>query len=80
MWGKANMSVWVNIAVSVLNIILDAILIGYFKLGIEYAAIASALSMAFGAIIFLYPFIMKKVVLRFTKPERNISNSIQWKF
>jgi Na+-driven multidrug efflux pump len=49
--GKANMSMWVNIAVSMLNIILDAILIEYFKLGIEYAAIASALSMAFGAII-----------------------------
>ena len=65
--GKANMSMWVNIAVSVLNIILDAILIGYFKLGIEYAAIASALSMAIGTLIFLYPFIMKKVALRFTK-------------
>lgn len=65
--GKANMSMWVNIAVSVLNIILDSILIGYFKLGIEYAAIASALSMAIGSLIFLYPFIMKKVALRFTK-------------
>ena len=66
-----------NIAVSVLNIILDAILIGYFKLGIEYAAIASALSMAFGAIIFLYPFIMKKVVLRFTKPKINMKEITQ---
>ena len=75
--GKANMSMWVNIAVSVLNIILDAILIGYFKLGIEYAAIASALSMAFGAIIFLYPFIMKKVVLRFTKPKINMKEITQ---
>ena len=71
------MSMWVNIAVSVLNIILDAILIGYFKLGIEYAAIASALSMAFGAIIFLYPFIMKKVVLRFTKPKINMKEITQ---
>lgn len=75
--GKANMSMWVNIAVSMLNIILDAILIGYFKLGIEYAAIASALSMAFGAIIFLYPFIMKKVVLRFTKPKINMKEITQ---
>lgn len=75
--GKANMSMWVNIAVSVLNIILDAILIGYFKLGIEYAAIASALSMAFGAIIFLYPFIMKKLVLRFTKPKINMKEIAQ---
>ena len=75
--GKANMSMWVNIAVSVLNIILDAVLIGYFKLGIEYAAIASALSMAFGAMIFLYPFIMKKVVLRFTKPKINMKEIAQ---
>ena len=75
--GKVNMSMWVNIAVSVLNIILDAVLIGYFKLGIEYAAIASALSMAFGAIIFLYPFIMKKLVLRFTKPKINMKEITQ---
>lgn len=75
--GKANMSMWVNIAVSVLNIILDAVLIGYFKLGIEYAAIASALSMAIGTIIFLYPFVMKNVALRFTKPKIDIKEIAQ---
>ena len=67
--GKANMSMWINIAVSILNIILDAILIGYLKLGIEYAALSSALSMFMGTLIFLYPFIMKKVTLRFIKPK-----------
>lgn len=36
--GKATLSMWVNIAVSLLNIVLDALLIGYFKLGIEAAA------------------------------------------
>ena len=70
--GKANMSMWINIAVSILNVILDAILIGYFKLGIEYAALCSALSMFIGTLIFLYPFIMKKATLRFTKPKVNI--------
>ena len=70
--GKANMSMWINIAVSILNIILDAILIGYFKLGIEYAAFSSVLSMFIGTLIFLYPFIMKKVTLRFTKPKVDI--------
>ena len=70
--GKANMSMWVNIIVSVLNIILDAILIGYFKLGIEYAALSSALSMFVGALISLYPFIMRKVSLRFVKPKVDI--------
>ena len=66
------MSMWVNIIVSVLNIILDAILIGYFKLGIEYAALSSALSMFVGALISLYPFIMRKVSLRFVKPKVDI--------
>ena len=75
--GKANMSMWVNIAVSILNIILDAIFIGYLKLGIEYAALASALSMAIGTMIFLYPFIMKKLVLKFTKPKINIKEILQ---
>ena len=70
--GKANMSMWVNIIVSILNIILDAILIGYLKFGIEYAAFASALSMFIGALISLYPFIMKKVALRFIKPKVDV--------
>ena len=72
--GKVNMSMgmWINIAVSIFNTILDAILIGYFKLGIEYAALSSDLSMLIGTLIFLYPFIMKKVVLKFTKPKVDV--------
>lgn len=70
--GKATLSMWVNIAVSLLNIVLDALLIGYFKLGIETAAWASVLSMLIGTLIFLYPFIMKKVALRFTKPKVDV--------
>ena len=74
--GKANMSMWINIGVSVLNIILDAIFIGYLKLGIEYAALASSLSMSIGTLILIYPFITKKVVLRFTKPKINIKEML----
>ncbi|MBX9138093.1 MULTISPECIES: MATE family efflux transporter [unclassified Clostridium] len=66
------MCMWINIAVSIFNTILDAILIGYFKLGIEYAALSSDLSMLIGTLIFLYPFIMKKVVLKFTKPKVDV--------
>ena len=69
--GKVNLSTWVNIFVSILNTILDIIFIGYFKLGIEYVALSSVLSMFIGTLIFLYPFIMKKVALRFTKPKVN---------
>lgn len=75
--GKANMSMLVNIAVSLLNIILDAIFIVYLKLGIEYAALASVLSMSMGTIICLYPFIVKKVSLKFTKPKINIKEILQ---
>ena len=74
--GKANMSMWINIGVSVLNIILDAIFIGYLKLGIEYAALASSLSMSIGTLILIYPFITKKVALRFTKPKIKIKEMI----
>ena len=74
--GKANMSMWINIGVSVLNIILDAIFIGYLKLGIEYAALASSLSMSIGTLILIYPFITKKVVLIFTKPKINIKEML----
>ena len=74
--GKANMSMWINIGVSVLNIILDAIFIGYLKLGIEYAALASSLSMSIGTLILIYPFITKKVALRFTKPKIKIKEML----
>ena len=74
--GKANMSMWINIGVSVLNIILDAIFIGYLKLGIEYAALASSLSMSIGTLILIYPFITKKVVLRFTQPKIKIKEML----
>ena len=74
--GKANMSMWINIGVSVLNIILDAIFIGYLKLGIEYAALASSLSMSIGTLILIYPFITKKVAIRFTKPKIKIKEML----
>ena len=74
--GKANMSMWINIGVSVLNIILDAIFIGYLKLGIEHAALASSLSMSIGTLILIYPFITKKVALKFTKPKINIKEML----
>ncbi len=74
--GKAKMSMWINIGVSVFNIILDVIFIGYLKLGIEYASLASSLSMSIGTIILIYPFITKKVVLRFTKPKIKIKEML----
>lgn len=67
--GKIKMSMWVNIAVSIFNTLLDIIFIGYFKLGIEYVALSSILSMYLGTVIFLYPFMMKRLVLRLIRPK-----------
>lgn len=67
--GKARYSMWVNICVSVFNIILDAVLIGEFGLGIEYAALGSALSMSLGTVALLFPFVKKKLSLSFVKPH-----------
>ena len=72
--GKAKLSMWINIFASVLNIILDGVFIGYLKLGIEYSAFASVLSMSIGTIIFIYPFIAKKISLRFTKPKIDVKD------
>lgn len=74
--GKAKASMGINISVSVLNIILNAILIGHFRLGIEFAALTTAISMSIGSVIALSPFVMKKLTLRFTKPKVAISEMI----
>lgn len=75
--GKAKVSMWINISVSVLNIILDAFFLGYLKLGIEYAAFASALSMFIGTLFSIYPFIRRKVILRFTRPYITVKELLE---
>ena len=67
--GKVNYSMYVGLGVSILNIILDIILIGYFRLDIFYAALATAISMSLGTLFSLIPFISKRVTLYFVKPS-----------
>lgn len=67
--GKARFSMYLNICVSMLNLFLDWLFIAHFRLGIEYAALASVISMSLGSIIALCPFIAKKLTLHFTKPK-----------
>ena len=67
--GKANLSMGINVIVSLLNIFLDWLFIVHFKAGIASAAFASIISMTIGAIASFMPFIRKKITLYFTKPK-----------
>ncbi len=67
--GKAQLSMILSIGTAISNIILDAILIGYLRLGIEYAAIATVAGQVLAVIIALVPFALKKYTLRFTRPK-----------
>ena len=67
--GKAKFSMVMNIGVSVFNIFLDWLFIAKMGRGIEYAAIATGLSMGIGTIVALTPFVFKKVTLYFTAPK-----------
>lgn len=67
--GKAKYSMVTNITVSVLNIVLDAVLIGVFRLEIEYAALASVISISVGTLLSLFPFLRKKLSVCFVRPK-----------
>ena len=67
--GGIKISMWVNITVSLFNILLDVILIGWLKLEIEYVALSSVLSMYLGTVVLFYPFMMKRLALRWVRPK-----------
>lgn len=66
--GKVKFCMFVNISVSILNVLLNYILIVLLDLGIGAAAFASGISMSIGSFICLIPFLRKKLTLRFTTP------------
>ncbi len=66
--GKAKQSMWINIFVSILNICLNTWFIAYLRLGIEYSAMSTAISMSVGSLLSLYPFLMKQLELKFVRP------------
>ena len=59
--GKVKMSMTINIVCSILNVVLDALLIVVLKKGLVGAAIASSISMSIGAIWSLIPFLRRKL-------------------
>lgn len=64
--GRVNLSMTINIVCSLLNIVLDVLLIVVLKQGLWAAAIASSLSMSLGAVWSLVPFLRKRLPLLFS--------------
>nr|WP_315024870.1 MATE family efflux transporter [uncultured Aminipila sp.] len=67
--GKAKYSMYINVIVSVFNIVLDWIFIARLGLGIEYSALSTVISMFLGSIFSFVPFITKKITLHFSRPQ-----------
>ena len=65
--GRVKLSMTINIVCSLLNIVLDVLLIVVLRQGLWAAAVASCISMSLGAVWSLVPFVRKKLPLVFTK-------------
>ena len=65
--GRVNLSMTINIVSSLLNIVLDVLLIVVLHQGLWAAALASCLSMSLGAVWSLVPFIRRRLPLVFTR-------------
>ena len=65
--GKMNYSMYVNIFVAVLNIILDALFLMVFHWDVWAAALATSISLAVGSVLSIVPFISKKLSLYFVR-------------
>ena len=65
--GKQNYSMALNIVTSVLNIVLDFLLLVVWKQGVWAAAFTSCISMALGSVMALCPFFRNKLELKFVR-------------
>ena len=65
--GAVNISMYVNVGVAVLNIVLLAVLIGWLGCGTWASAFATSLSVALGSVVALVPFLRRRLVLRFVR-------------
>ena len=65
--GKVKYSMAMNVFISISNILLDALFLGFFHFGIASAAVASCICLTSGSIICFYPFLRKKLILRFVR-------------
>lgn len=65
--GKVTYSMAMNVAVSLANIVLDAWFIAVLGWGIGAAALASCLCLATGTVVCFFPFVCKRMPLRFVR-------------
>ena len=65
--GQVNLSMTINIVCSLLNIVLDVLLIVVLEQGLWAAAVASCASMSIGAVWSLVPLVRRKLPLVFSK-------------
>ncbi len=62
--GRARYSMWINVILSLVNILLDYLFIARFGWGIGSAALASCISLALGTLLGYLPFLRGKLTLR----------------
>lgn len=67
--GKIKSSMGLNILMSVLILVLEFLCLSVLDMGIGGSAVAVSLGMFICALVALYPFWRKKLVLRFCKPH-----------
>ncbi len=70
--GRVRYSMIVNVAVSLANILLDALFIAVFRWGIASAALASCLCLAAGSLICFWPFLRGRLPLRFVRSRPSL--------
>ena len=61
--GKVNFSMYVNVAVAALNIILDVLFLIVWNMDMWAAALATSISISIGSVVMILPFLRKKLVL-----------------
>ncbi len=67
--GKIKSSMFINILMSIFILVLEFFCFAGLNMGIEGSPIAVSLGMIICAVIMLYPFAAKKLVLSFCKPK-----------
>ena len=70
--GKIKSSMALNILMSVLILGLEYLCLAVLKMGISGSAFAVSCDMFLCAVIALYPFVKKKLILRFCKPRFSV--------
>lgn len=75
---RPQLGFFVTVGAGVTNMILDALFVAVFRLGVEGAAIATVISQLVGSVIPIIYFARKNTsLLKFRKPDFNLSNILK---